>query len=76
MKNWNLNRYFQACTNCVAPKRHEGCHASCKEHAEEKAAYEKVKESQKKDDDIAALCKESFDRTCRYHGIKRKEKVK
>lgn len=76
MKHWNLNRYFKACTNCVPPKRHDGCHATCKEHEDEKAAYEKVKKSQKKENDVSALSNESFNRTCRYHGIKRKEPMR
>lgn len=76
MLNLNLNKYFQSCVNCVAPKRHPGCHATCEEYAADKAAFEKVKESMKKEQDIAVLFKEGFVRTCRYHGIERREPMR
>lgn len=72
-ERWSGNRHFKACHKCVAPKRHEGCHGHCKDYADDKAAYEIIRDSQKKENDVVALCNESFDRTCRYHGIKRKE---
>lgn len=35
---------IKCCKDCVAPKRHIGCHADCKEYLEEKAQYEKAKQ--------------------------------
>lgn len=32
--------YFDCCKGCVAPKRHVGCHSTCKEYLDDKAAYE------------------------------------
>ena len=31
---------IECCKNCIAPKRHLGCHAECPEYIGEKAAYE------------------------------------
>lgn len=32
-----LSQRIQCCRYCVAPKRHPGCHDTCKEYLEEKA---------------------------------------
>lgn len=40
---------IKCCRNCVAPKRHVGCHGTCKEYLEEKAAWEDAKKSSRKD---------------------------
>lgn len=41
---------IHCCKDCVPPKRHGGCHATCKEYKDEKAQYEedkrKLKENQ------------------------------
>jgi hypothetical protein len=34
---------FSACRNCVAPKRHPGCHDSCPEYRAERAEYDERK---------------------------------
>ena len=31
------------CKDCVAPKRHPGCHAECMEYIEQKAEHERIK---------------------------------
>lgn len=31
---------FESCYKCTPPKRKPGCHATCKEYIDEKAAYE------------------------------------
>lgn len=36
----NMSGSFNACRNCVAPKRHPGCHANCPEYLQEKAEYD------------------------------------
>lgn len=38
---------IKCCKDCVAPKRHPGCHATCKEYIDEKAQLEKDKEKAK-----------------------------
>lgn len=35
-----LMGYFECCKGCVAPKRHVGCHSTCKEYLDDKAAYD------------------------------------
>ena len=34
---------FKACRYCKPPKRQPGCHATCKEYLDEKAAWEEEK---------------------------------
>lgn len=34
---------IKCCKDCVAPKRHIGCHGTCKEYLDEKAADEELK---------------------------------
>ena len=34
---------IKCCSDCVAPKRHPGCHDHCSEYAAEKAEYDKLK---------------------------------
>ena len=36
---------FNSCFQCVAPKRHPGCHGHCPEYLEEKAEYNRKKEA-------------------------------
>ena len=38
---------YECCRDCVAPKRHIGCHSNCKEYLDDKA---KAAEIQKKKD--------------------------
>lgn len=35
---------IQCCYECVAPKRHLGCHSTCKEYKQAKAEYEAKKQ--------------------------------
>jgi len=44
-----------SCKNCVAPKRHPGCHDTCKEYQSEKAKLEAKKEVAKKNWDYESL---------------------
>ena len=34
---------FECCKNCVAPKRHPGCHDHCEEYKTARAAYDEKK---------------------------------
>lgn len=38
---------IECCKDCVPPKRHVGCHSSCKEYIDEKAEYEIDKRKEK-----------------------------
>lgn len=40
------------CNDCIAPKRHPGCHASCPEYIAEKAVYNERKAIHDKERDI------------------------
>ena len=56
-ERWSGNRYFNACHKCVAPKRYDGCHATCDDYAKDKAEYEKVRKSQAKEKDLrSCIC--------------------
>lgn len=35
---------IECCRNCVPPKRHSGCHATCKEYKEERQEFDEEKE--------------------------------
>ena len=72
-ERWRGNRHFKACSVCVAPKRHLGCHGTCQDYADERAAYEKIKESQKRDKDLSACIRAADNRIRRHYGIDRKE---
>ena len=37
------------CKDCVAPKRHLGCHDYCKEYLKEKEEHERQKEASRKE---------------------------
>lgn len=43
---------FKSCMNCVAPKRHPGCHASCPEYIAERAEYDRLKEIADRERDV------------------------
>ena len=40
---------IRRCKDCVPPKRHGGCHATCKEYIDEKAQLEEDKKKVKAD---------------------------
>ena len=42
-----------SCRDCVAPKRHPGCHGTCQEYLAEKAEYDRLKTAYDKERDIA-----------------------
>lgn len=37
-------RGITCCNGCVAPKRHIGCHVTCKDYNDQKAEFEEKKE--------------------------------
>lgn len=67
-ERWSGNRYFKSCHKCVAPKRHDGCHATCEDYDREKAEYEEVRKSQKKEKDLCACILASNNRIKRHQG--------
>lgn len=40
---------IHCCKDCVPPKRHPSCHATCKEYIDEKAQFEEDKKKVKAD---------------------------
>ena len=38
-----MGRWIKCCKDCVAPKRHSGCHSICEEYIKEKAKHEELK---------------------------------
>ena len=44
-----VNMPIKCCKDCVAPKRHPGCHGSCDAYIAEKAEYERLKAVYEKD---------------------------
>lgn len=67
---------IHCCKDCVAPKRHPGCHATCKEYIEEKAKYEeqkaKIKEAKENQPYVSI---HDFDQIL-YAGCKRRKPKK
>lgn len=72
-ERWRGNRHFKACKNCVAPKRHPGYQDHCEEYAADKAAYEKIKESLKREKEVDAAIKAASNRINHHYGDKKKE---
>ena len=61
------------CKNCVAPKRHPGCHATCPDYILEKTKHNKLKEKIKNEKiNTYDLC-EGVGRLYRKRGKKGKE---
>ena len=40
---------FECCINCVAPKRHPGCHGACKDYKKDKALLDQRRENIRKE---------------------------
>jgi hypothetical protein len=38
---------IHCCKDCVPPKRHPGCHATCKTYIDERARYDKERHNEK-----------------------------
>lgn len=45
---------FKSCMNCVAPKRHPGCHGTCPEYLEARAEYDRLKSAYDREQAISA----------------------
>lgn len=39
---------IKCCKNCVAPKRHIGCHATCAEYLSEKKEHDELRDKERK----------------------------
>ena len=44
---WDNYSKIKCCKDCVAPKRHLGCHDTCKEYKEQKKEHEAKKEKER-----------------------------
>lgn len=44
---------ISCCKGCVAPKRYPGCHGNCQEYIREKAEYDAVMRTVKKNQEIS-----------------------
>lgn len=44
--------FFSSCKDCVAPKRHPGCHDPCPEYLAQRAEYDRLKAIQDEKRDI------------------------
>lgn len=62
---------IKCCKGCVSPKRHPGCHATCKEYIKEKAEYEEKKKHAEKSVQIKQSDFEMF--ACMHRGRKYKK---
>lgn len=43
---------IHCCKNCVAPRRHLGCHSSCEDYIREKKDSDELRESMKRQKDL------------------------
>ena len=59
-----------SCKDCVAPKRHPGCHDKCPEYQEQKAKYDEIKEAERKWKEIRGGLISQRD-NCYYEAMKR-----
>lgn len=50
--SYTINHPIKCCKDCVAPKRHPGCHGHCPEYTAEKALYEAEKAEYEKQKSI------------------------
>ena len=62
---------IRCCYGCVAPKRHPGCHDSCKDYLEEKAKHDAEKEAEYKERSVRSGLTSQ-----RFRGVNRAEKNK
>jgi hypothetical protein len=66
---------IKCCKDCVAPKRHLGCHGSCAEYIAEKAEYDRLKEIYEKDrkisNDIYASRSKKVNQAIKYRRFKK-----
>lgn len=46
---WGGGNKIKCCKDCVAPKRHLGCHDTCKEYKKEKAEHEAAKQKEREE---------------------------
>lgn len=57
-------QYMQCCRDCVAPKRHSGCHGTCKTYKEEKASWEahkkEIRKQKDKEDAVHYVLRKKF----------------
>ena len=44
---WSNDTKISCCKNCIAPKRHLGCHDTCEEYQKEKAKHEIRKQKER-----------------------------
>ena len=64
-----------SCKDCVAPKRHPGCHGTCETYLAERAEYDKLKAIHDRERDInCGLITERSKKV--YEAIKYKRKKK
>lgn len=40
-------KIYYTCSECVAPKRHPGCHATCPEYQKDKELYRSLKDQKR-----------------------------
>lgn len=60
---WGGGNKIKCCKDCVAPKRHLGCHDTCKEYKKEKAEHEAAKQKEREEKEKAGypMGKHDFD---------------
>ena len=59
---------IKCCKDCVPPKRHIGCHSSCKEYLNERMEHDKIKNEYLKHADVEKrLVETEIDRSYRIH---------
>lgn len=72
---------IHCCKNCVAPKRHPGCHSTCKEYRDERAKLTEANKKQRENrsyvltsydfDEIAYADSKRHSKECKYHKRRR-----
>jgi hypothetical protein len=71
---WSGGCKIKCCKDCVAPKRHLGCHDTCEDYKKEKAEHDKSKQNERKKRESERLIDEhDFDMTP-YAGIRKRRR--
>ena len=60
-----MSQIIQCCRNCVAPKRHPGCHGTCPDYLKERANYDELKAIEAKKAKVRIGCYQQRDEAVR-----------
>ena len=67
---------IKCCKDCVAPKRHPGCHGACQEYLAEKAEHDRLKTAYDRERKIeSAIMGQRYERVEKALKYRRKRRI-